>query len=80
MMNHDDMNEYREFNGGGGGIGGNECAERYSMVYHKVNTATKACGRPGGDNRHIYQQFETSLVDNNNKCLCNYDDEHYDRL
>lgn len=74
--NHDD-NEYRELNGGG--IGGSECAERYSMVYHKVNTATTACGRPG-DNRHIYQQFETSLVDNNNKCLCNYDDEHYDRL
>lgn len=74
-------NEYRDTCGGGGEIGGTECAERYSMVYHKVNNAgSTACGRPLGDKRHIYQQFETSLVDNNNKCLCKYDDEHYDRL
>ncbi|XP_063708779.1 RYamide receptor-like [Culicoides brevitarsis] len=68
-----DDDEYRELNGS------TECAERYSMVYHKVGGAsTKG---PPGDNRQIYQQFRTSLVDNNNKCLCKYDDdEHYDRL
>lgn len=75
-MTHDDVtdNEYIHLNGGGGG---NNYPDRYGMICHKVNTA--ACARPR-DNRHIYQQFETSLVDNNNKCLCNYDDEHYDRL
>lgn len=71
-LDHDD-NEFRALNESG--IGGTECAERYSMAYHKVN----ATARPA-DKRHIYQQFETSLVDNNNKCLCKYDDEHFDRL
>uniref|UniRef100_A0A336K8Z1 CSON001557 protein n=1 Tax=Culicoides sonorensis TaxID=179676 RepID=A0A336K8Z1_CULSO len=75
--NHRENNEYRPFTGTRTTNMGGEGSERYAVVYHKVNST--ASGRPG-DNRHIYQQFETSLVDNNNKCLCNYDDDHYDRL
>lgn len=60
----------RNYNETNNGVNG----ERF-LVYHKVNSCEPQ------ERGQVYKQFQTTLLDNNNKYLCSYDDEDsFDRL